>query len=402
MGNFCKNCGRENVGNTAFCTFCGAKMLSTQTQPQPQQPRPQPTPANINNQPQRPVQQQMQRQVQPQMQRPVYETQPQPRRCSFCGAVMTGNSNFCSQCGRVVTVGAPMQNMQYNNAPQYYQNPQVNYKKVSSPIGAVFSGIGVAIKGFFKSFTKPKALLAMLLSATVWFVLILLPRLDIDNPIIKFLSFLTFAEGGHEGTVVQRIGGFCGKGTIAATVCSLFMGGGKQLIRGFSRMGKSLKNTSHYGILIFGIGISPLVYRFISGGISYDFFGKSKPDTSAAVIAVMGILLSVMASGSQSGWIFNLARSWTSKKQKGVRRPRESKASALLIGLSIGWVIAIPMFAFLGNAPEETQTEAQQAFNSIISADLRMVPYFICLGFIVLGILLNLIIRPRKAVQGAL
>lgn len=398
MGNFCKNCGKENVNSTAFCTFCGAKMATTPP-PQPQQPRPQtqPTPANINNQQQRPIQPQpqIQRQVQPQPQ-----MQAQVRRCNFCGAVMAGNSNFCSQCGKTVS-GVPMQNMQYQQ-PQYYQNPQVNYKKVSSPIGAVFSGIGVAIKGFFKSFTKPKALLAMLLSATVWFVLILLPRLDIDNPIIKFLSFITFAEGGHEGTVVQRIGGFCGKGTIAATVCSLFMGGGKQLIRGFSRMGKSLKNTSHYGILIFGIGISPLVYRFISGGISYDFFGKSKPDTSAAVIAVMGILLSVMASGSQSGWIFSLARSWTSKKQKGVRRPRESKAAALLIGLSIGWVIAIPMFAFLGNAPAETQTEAQQAFNSIISADLRMVPYYICLGFIVLGILLNLIIRPRKAVAGAL
>ncbi len=372
MGNFCRNCGKENVNNTAFCTYCGAKMAA----PKPQQPRPQPTPANINKQPQmqRPVQPQPKPQAQRQVQ-PQPQIQAQVRRCNFCGAIIANNSNFCSQCGLTQNAGAvnmQAQPQQFRAMPQpiYTQSQATNFKKVSSPIGAVFSGIGVAIKGFFKSFTKPKALLAMLLSATVWFVLILLPRLGVDNPIIKALSFITFAEGGHEGTVVQRLGGFCGKGTIAATVCSLFMGGGKQLIRGLSRMGKSLKNTSHYGILIFGVGISPLVYRFISGGIGVN----------AAITAVMGILLSIMASGSQSGWIFNLARSWTSKKQNGIRHPRESKAAALLIGLSIGWGLAIPLFAF----------------------DLGKIPYFICLGLIVLGILLNLIIRPRKAVAGAL
>lgn len=73
---------------------------------------------------------------------------------------------------------------------------QPAFQKVSSPIGILFRGFGTFIAGFLKMFTKPKALLAMLLSVSVWLVLILLPRLGIENPLIKVFSFLTYAEGG--------------------------------------------------------------------------------------------------------------------------------------------------------------------------------------------------------------
>lgn len=208
--------------------------------------------------------------------------------------------------------------------------------KTLSPIAGIFHGIGSYITGIFRIFKNPGALIGTLVMAALYVFLAL--NRGSNLPIIKWLSLLTYAEGGFDRGglnsvqgILGTIGGTIGKGTTAAALLSLFNGGLLNVFKGVGALFTGHGEKRSFLSLLFGI---------LLGGAAYLAFTGRQPSEGAFIPGISGALFSLEALGSGKGKLYTLAQSLTSRTTDGIRTAARGKCDSLLTGLSIGFSIA--------------------------------------------------------------
>ena len=169
--------------------------------------------------------------------------------------------------------------------------------EVLSPIAGIFQGIGSWVSGIFRIFKNPVSLIGTLALAALYVFLAL--NRGSDSPIIKWLSLLTYAEGGFDrgglDSVQGILGTVCGtigKGTTAAALLSIFNGGLLNVFKGIGALFTGHGEKRSFLSLLFGI---------LLGGAAYFAFAGRQPSEGSFVAGIAGALLSLEALGSGSG-----------------------------------------------------------------------------------------------------
>ena len=201
--------------------------------------------------------------------------------------------------------------------------------EIAGPFMTLLRGMKSFVQGFpglFKNKQWIKLIFAILLAA-VWLVLMLLSYNETEVP---FLNWLTFARGGMGRSVAGWFGGLLGKTTVAAMLFSLFGGGFKSLGSGVkSLFRKTNFQKNALGSLTFGAGLALIAYQAFAGDASLT-------DTMSAI---SGALLSVMALGRGSGFLWSMAESITARKTGKTRNAQKEKLQGMLTGMTFGFTL---------------------------------------------------------------
>jgi hypothetical protein len=201
--------------------------------------------------------------------------------------------------------------------------------EVLPPFAGILQGIRSLFRGIPQIFRNPAALIGTLVLALLWFVLGMFR--NSDSSIIRFLSWLTFAEGGFDRGAAGVLFGALGKGTVAAALMSLVSGGFPKALSGLAAFFKGKGERRGIVSILLGLIMGWLIYLIFTGP------GKRSPEMSMAGIA--GALLSLEALGSGSGQIYGLVQSLTSKFLYGKRMAEQGKCDGLLTGLAAGFAL---------------------------------------------------------------
>ena len=184
-------------------------------------------------------------------------------------------------------------------------------------------------------FQNQKTLIPLLGIVAVWIVLPLLKKPDALP--VKLLSWLTFAKGGLGRNAVGAIGGALGRGVAAAGLISLFNGGFGAAAKGVASLWKDGGEKRSLVPLLIGAAVGAGLYLF--------FAGIKTASLQTTMAGISGALLSLEALGKQGGGLSRLARALTAKAENGVRTARRCLSDSLLIGLSLGSVLAAAVAA---------------------------------------------------------
>ena len=291
--------------------------------------------------------------------------------CIYCGSSLPDAARFCTQCGKAMPEEAASQAQP--EAPKKKDFPKaaasllegavpaaaqagelpagapfelgggllsgepVLSEQAQAPIRAAFNTRGVFFKGVVEQFRQPRLLIPVLVLAALWVVLWFLR--DSDSPIVKLLSFLSFANVGQSRGIVGTIGTALGKGAVAAFWASLFNGGIPALFKGLGGMIRGTGEKRGPVQLLIGAVLGAALY-FACSGIA-------AASASTAMAGVAGAALAVESIGSKSSPLFGLARGLTSKLRNGLRVAQTGKAQSLLSGLSLGSVLAAAVMALI-------------------------------------------------------
>ena len=207
--------------------------------------------------------------------------------------------------------------------------------KVFSPIAGIFHDLGSYLGGALKIITKPGALIGTILLAGMWFALDYFK--DSGSELVKILSWLTYSEGGYGRPIAGMVGGILGKGTVAAAILSVFNGGIGRTFKGLAALftGKGQKR-----------GILGILLGIVIGAAAYLFFAGTGASKETAMAGIAGTLLAMQAMGGESGKLYDLAKSLTSRKTDGFRSEVKGKCLGLLTGITLGFAIATVLTAF--------------------------------------------------------
>lgn len=200
----------------------------------------------------------------------------------------------------------------------------------------LFDGIGKIFNNFISVFRNKRKLIMALITAVIWIILMLLPMFGINLKPVRWLSNLTFAQGGMSNNILNIIGGILGKSIVATFYALLFSGRLKNVGAGLKRVFSSIKfsNLKQSGMLLFGLGAALIVYNFMVG---FAFIGYS-------IVGVSSIILTLNAIGG-NGFIRRLAASITAKKMQKQRTENTGMLNCLLSGVAIGFVLSVILSA---------------------------------------------------------
>ena len=226
------------------------------------------------------------------------------------------------------SAGGAAGEMDLGSVEAILQNSAVS--EVLSPVRAIMESIGSLASGVFKLFVSPKALLFSILLTVLWFFLAMFRYSD--SGVMRFLSWLTFAEGGYDRSPLGMLGGIFGRGCVGVFLSSLFSGGIAGIFKGFG--GLFPKNGEKGSLMRFGIGLlSGFVCALVFTGLS-----SAGPVLSMGPLA--GAFLSLEALGSQSGRLYELASSLASSSVSGKRVKEPGKTRSFLSGMAAGFLAA--------------------------------------------------------------
>ncbi|MCR4904772.1 MAG: zinc-ribbon domain-containing protein, partial [Clostridiales bacterium] len=187
--------------------------------------------------------------------------------CSKCGEALLDGDRFCARCGTpVVSAAANAPGVPSRQTPPPSRSAVPSFEEsarmtvgtgvtgtrsvsgemqtggsvaafgpkgwIKGTAATLLGGLGNLLVGFFKVFTKPKALLFTVAISALWIWLNHLRLFEGLEGITDFLSKFTYAGGGTNGSVVEIIGGTIGKGVVGAGLCSILYGGIGKMIRG--------------------------------------------------------------------------------------------------------------------------------------------------------------------------
>lgn len=213
------------------------------------------------------------------------------------------------------------------------------FTEALSPVKAIIKTFGSFVSGLFTYFKKPKYIILLVIIVAVWTVLGILR--GNSNPVVKILSWLTFADGGLDrDSIAGMIGGAFGKGTVAAALGSLFTGGIPNFFKG---IGSAIKGTGEKRSIV-----SLVIGLVIGAALYFAFAGLALASKATAMAGIAGAVLSLEAIGRKAGPLYSLAQSLTSKKENGVRFAQSGKAQSLLSGLFLGFALATALMALIG------------------------------------------------------
>lgn len=157
------------------------------------------------------------------------------------------------------------------------------------------SGVRQILPGFKAALRDRKRLIAALVLAVLWIVFIFLPPAVTDAAPAKLLSWLTFAQGGLQGGLLNKIGGIVGKGLLAAFFTSLLVDKStwSQMKAGISAVTGGIKGdkATIYRWLL-GMALALILYNLMVGSTSLQ--------NSMASIACLGLSLRSLAGAVRS------------------------------------------------------------------------------------------------------
>ncbi len=285
--------------------------------------------------------------------------------CNNCGTPVNPDSKFCPSCGGEIIKGIMPGGEAAVYAPMESTAP--DYSGAGSNIGLLLSD---SLKRFLKN---PKQLIPMVALALFWLVLSLLPPLGINPWPVRFLSFLTFAQGGMYGGVVGALGGIIGKAIFAyffsVLIMPLFSGKNpfKALKAGLKGLaaGMALQGVNAAAELMLGLGLALVLFNF--------FTGNASPINSMAGIA--GALLALRALTSRGDLLRNLALTGAHKLTRG-KTPTPLTVNRIIAGYGAGSALGIALSA----------------------VPLPYLAYILGAIIFVAGLVINITVRPGKAV----
>ena len=135
--------------------------------------------------------------------------------------------------------------------------------------------IGTSFKSLFASIVdtckKPVKLIPAIVLAVIWLVINILQASGVNPPIVRVISFLTFADAGTHGGFIGAVGGIIGKGFFAGAVVvlvDLFKHRNKGEKRSFKEtiIGSFGVGKDTLWVYLLGIGVAMFFFLFISGG----------------------------------------------------------------------------------------------------------------------------------------
>ena len=211
-----------------------------------------------------------------------------------------------------------------NAAAVLLAKPLAKVQKAIGPAASLLRGATGFFKGIAAAFKDPRTLTIALAAAALWAIPLFLPAL-LDN---KLFALLTFAGGGLKGGLPGFLGGLAGKGLIAYLIASLFQGGFKRIATGLKNLPASLGGTP--APLLLGLGLALIFSNFIS----YD------GSLQAGMATTSGLLITLQALGSKSGFLRLLGSSFTKAKNQNA-----PIVNQLLAGLALGSGLSLPLSA---------------------------------------------------------
>ncbi len=215
------------------------------------------------------------------------------------------------------------------------QEAEKQINEILSPVSTLLSGLKDLGGGLIGMARNPSALIPAIIFAVLW---ILIPSNKetgiLPDEIASILGTLTYAEGGlNRDTVIGTIAGTIGKGTVAIGLTELVTNGGFLIaIKGIGAIFKKGHKKS-IGTLLIGIIIGIFLCGMLTGIGDY---ADGEGMVSAAVA-----FLSMKALGSESGFLYEMATSLTSKKNGKTRVAQDGKNESMLIGTVIGSILMI-------------------------------------------------------------
>lgn len=288
------------------------------------------------------------------------------RFCRNCGAPLSDEAQFCTNCGTsaVLTSPAGAGNMLY---PQTAQQPTT----LSGLIKNSFTQAKAALAAYLKN---PKQLIPVIVLAVFWIALGVLQALEIKPWPLKFLSFLTFAQGGLFGGFWGAVGGIVGKSIFAYFISALLMplftgkASKKAIVEGFRRFTSGFKQFS-LGVaaaLLMGIGAALIVYNFLSGNSTLI---NSMP-------GLVGFVLALRTLIRQTGFFWNLLLMIAGKLSQG-KLPATITVHRFFSGFAAGGLAGVGLSAL----------------------PWAYLPYLVGLVLVVVGIVLGIISKSQKSMK---
>ena len=255
--------------------------------------------------------------------------------CKKCGAPLKDGAAFCQQCGtptaktskETVTASAA------DTAPE--KKPQEQTTAKTQAKQGFFASLWEGMKELFK---HPKKLIPTFVLAAVWIILPLIMGFvsGANIPIIRFLSTLTYANGGVFGGFFGTVGGIFGKAVFAAAVNGFVLA----LCEKKNPFAGLKKST----VGVIGGGSRAISPFLIGGGIGfllYFFFNiTSAPQNS--MISIVCVITLIQTIAKQNGIVFALAF-WAVKKVSKGKAPTRMYLNRILSGLAAAFAISFPV-----------------------------------------------------------
>jgi len=333
---FCKGCGASTAAARATVTAVATPAPAPAASPAPQQPAPQ---QSTPQQTAKPTQQ-AQQAVQTVVNKAQSARQTVTQVAGIASQLAGGTLNATAMGGETVLGstggGAIMGALGGVSSAIQYINP---FKMLISGAVNMYKSLVTAIKN--KKFC---GIITALIMAAVWLLLTLLSALGINSASMRFLSWLTFAQGGLRGGIggiagyaTGLLGGMLGKGIVAGLVTSIVMSlinkqnPLKSIGGGFGKIfpALSFKQPGSIGPALIGIGIALIGYNFMAGAASL----------SGTMAGIAALLMTVKALGSRAGFLRNLLGGVLAKN-KGIDAPG---VNTCIAGMASGFALSVPM-----------------------------------------------------------
>lgn len=356
---FCGYCGKPVSGTAKFCNSCGRSLAQPPVQPQ-KQPEIQKT---VQPPVQTPIVQTAQPQKQPAAQQPV-QSQPKVQTQPAAQPQKQPEVQQTVQPQVQAKVQQTVNNPVVKNAVQLsgvidapagkglfsYDMDSINRvgnmsQNIMTPVRSVMSFFPRVISGFKNVGKNPLSLISLILIPLIWIVLLILRRSgNDDNIVVKILSWLTYGGDTGNRSLAGVLGSSFGKGTVALAYSSLFTGGFGRLKSGVKTLfskpaGQSAVSGKGLSVawLLTGAGAGLILNRFIAG----------VPSWSGVMVVISAAFVSLQACGNSGGYLYSVARSFTSRAVTSGGGKTEDKNSIrmLLMGLIAGFVCMIPYSA---------------------------------------------------------
>ena len=266
--------------------------------------------------------------------------------CMHCGSPVKEGEKFCASCGKPIGTAAPQSSAKKAEPVQRKepasQKEQTLQKTAEPPKKAdpgkkqpVFGMLAAEMQDLLK---HPKKLIPTIVLAVIWIVLPLVMGFasGANLPVVRFISTLTYANGGVFGGFFGTVGGIFGKAVFAAVVNGLVLSicEKKNPFAGFKK--------STVGVI--GGGTRAIAPFLIGGGFGfllYFFFNlTSAPQNSA--IAIVCLISVIQTIAKQNGIVFGIAF-WAVKKLSRGKAPTRTFLNRILSGLAAAFAVSFPV-----------------------------------------------------------
>jgi len=224
-----------------------------------------------------------------------------------------------------------------------------SFLQAVNPIKHLTRGFLKIIKGFALAGKDKKKIIPAIILATIWITLTLLPALGIDMSSVRWLNWLTFAQGGIRGGITGIVGGVIGKGILAYLITGVFVNlinrhnpfkpyinSAKKFFLAFA-----LKNLQQTALLILGAGLALIAFNFIT-------WNASSMNNMAGIAA---FFLAMRSMSGRYGFLKQLAASLITKKGCLVDMAAVNRLmGGWAVGFAFGTALSFVKYAYIGYA----------------------------------------------------